>query len=188
MNDNHRGDDIEARARRRVGLKLGFFTHATIYVLVNLGLFAINAVRGGEHWAIWPLAGWEAAISAAERAFWFATIFLWMASTAANSLASFSLPAPAASSFLRTVNFWSSGHGAPAAIQLAIVSVISAASGPPFLGGGIKRSSSAGTTIQVNTVLLPGTPGTMPGPLSPPLMRCPNNSSNLSTLKVNCLN
>ena len=58
MNDNHRGDDIEARARRRVGLKMGLFTHATIYVLVNLGLFAINAVRGGEHWAIWPLAGW----------------------------------------------------------------------------------------------------------------------------------
>ena len=58
MNDNHRGNDIETRARRRVGLKMGFYTHAMIYVLVNLGLFAINTVRGGEHWAIWPLAGW----------------------------------------------------------------------------------------------------------------------------------
>ena len=51
-------DDIEARARRRVGMKMGFYIHALVYVLVNLGLFAINMVNGGKHWAIWPLAGW----------------------------------------------------------------------------------------------------------------------------------
>ena len=31
-------NDIESRARRRVGMKLGFYTHALVYVLVNLGL------------------------------------------------------------------------------------------------------------------------------------------------------
>ncbi len=58
MNHDSRHDDIEARARRRVGMKLGFYTHALVYMLVNLGLFAINAFTGGERWAIWPLAGW----------------------------------------------------------------------------------------------------------------------------------
>ncbi|MBE2242196.1 MAG: 2TM domain-containing protein, partial [Burkholderiaceae bacterium] len=52
------GDDIEARARRRVGMKMGFYTHALVYVLVNLGLFAIDAVRGDGRWAVWSLAGW----------------------------------------------------------------------------------------------------------------------------------
>jgi hypothetical protein len=51
-------DDIEARAKRRVGIKLGFYTHALIYVLVNLGLFAINTVSGKGHWHVWPLLGW----------------------------------------------------------------------------------------------------------------------------------
>ncbi len=58
MNHPDRPDDIEARARRRVGMKMGFYIHALVYVLVNLGLFAINTVKGGHHWAIWPLAGW----------------------------------------------------------------------------------------------------------------------------------
>ncbi|HRP27145.1 MAG TPA: 2TM domain-containing protein [Burkholderiaceae bacterium] len=58
MNDDSRGDDIEARARRRVGMKMGFYTHALVYVLVNLGLFAIDAVRGDGRWAVWSLAGW----------------------------------------------------------------------------------------------------------------------------------
>jgi hypothetical protein len=58
MNDDSHGDDIEARARRRVSMKMGFYTHALVFVLVNLGLFAVNAIRGGGHWAVWPLAGW----------------------------------------------------------------------------------------------------------------------------------
>ena len=51
-------DDIEARARRRVRRKLGFWTHALVFVLVNLGLFAINAWTGGPQWARFPLMGW----------------------------------------------------------------------------------------------------------------------------------
>jgi steroid 5-alpha reductase family enzyme len=51
-------DDIEARARRRVGMKMGFYIHALVYVLVNLGLFAISSVSGRGNWHVWPLMGW----------------------------------------------------------------------------------------------------------------------------------
>jgi hypothetical protein len=51
--------DLEDRARRRVGMKLGFYTHALIYLLVNLGLFALASFGGsGRMWNLWPLAGW----------------------------------------------------------------------------------------------------------------------------------
>ena len=51
-------DGIEAQARRRVRRKLGFGIHALVFVLVNLGLFAINAITGEPHWARFPLMGW----------------------------------------------------------------------------------------------------------------------------------
>ncbi len=51
-------DDIHTRARRRVGIKLGFYTHALVFVLVNLGLFAANSVAGGPRWSHFPLLGW----------------------------------------------------------------------------------------------------------------------------------
>ena len=51
-------DDIQALARRRVGIKLGFYTHALVYVLVNLGLFAVNSATGGHRWSHFPLLGW----------------------------------------------------------------------------------------------------------------------------------
>ncbi len=49
---------LRRKAQRRVKLKMGFFIHAGIYVLVNLGLLAINGVAGGKPWALWPMAGW----------------------------------------------------------------------------------------------------------------------------------
>lgn len=51
-------ESIEARARRRVGMKLGFYTHALVYVLVNLGLAVIAQAGGSLRWNLWPLAGW----------------------------------------------------------------------------------------------------------------------------------
>jgi 2TM domain len=51
-------DDIESRARRRVGIKLGFYVHALVFVLVNLGLFAISNLAGNGRWHLWPLWGW----------------------------------------------------------------------------------------------------------------------------------
>jgi steroid 5-alpha reductase family enzyme len=51
-------EDLEARARRRVGMKMGWYIHATVYALVNLGLWAIATVTGRGSWNLWPLAGW----------------------------------------------------------------------------------------------------------------------------------
>ncbi len=50
--------DLQRRAQRRVNRKMGFYIHATVFVLVNLGLAAINWVGGGKAWHLWPLAGW----------------------------------------------------------------------------------------------------------------------------------
>jgi hypothetical protein len=50
--------ELLQRARRRVKLKTGFYIHLSVYVLVNLGLAAINLVTGGKSWHLWPLAGW----------------------------------------------------------------------------------------------------------------------------------
>ena len=58
MNEASAPDDIETRARRRVRLKMGFYTHALVYVLVNLGLFAISIASDSGRWHVWPLLGW----------------------------------------------------------------------------------------------------------------------------------
>jgi len=50
--------DIEALARRRVRLKTGFYVHALVFVLVNLGLLALNSALGGYRWSAWPAWGW----------------------------------------------------------------------------------------------------------------------------------
>ena len=55
--DNDR-NSIERRARRRVGLKIGFYVHAAVFVLVNLGLYAVNSAIGGYRWSNFPLWGW----------------------------------------------------------------------------------------------------------------------------------
>jgi hypothetical protein len=49
---------LRRQAERRVKLKTGFFMHAAVFLLVNLGLLVINFVAGGGAWALWPLAGW----------------------------------------------------------------------------------------------------------------------------------
>ena len=51
-------EEILRRAKRRVGLKTGFMTHALVYLLVNLGLAAINLYTGGQRWHYFPLLGW----------------------------------------------------------------------------------------------------------------------------------
>jgi len=50
--------ELQRRARRRVNQKMGFYIHASVFVLVNLGLAAINLTTGGKSWPLWPLAGW----------------------------------------------------------------------------------------------------------------------------------
>jgi hypothetical protein len=58
MNDdssNH--DQLERLARRRAGAKMGWYIHATVYVLVNLFLVLLATSRG-QDWAMYPLLGW----------------------------------------------------------------------------------------------------------------------------------
>ncbi len=51
--------ELYERARQRVEEIKGFYVHLTTYVLVNLGLFIINALTSpGNWWFIWPLFGW----------------------------------------------------------------------------------------------------------------------------------
>lgn len=57
-NDIRPSDDLERRARRRVKMRVGFYTHAFVFVLVNLGLLALNAALGGYRWSVWPAWGW----------------------------------------------------------------------------------------------------------------------------------
>ena len=51
-------EELRRRAKRRVGARIGFYVHATVFVLVNLGLAAINLAHGGTRWHLWPLGGW----------------------------------------------------------------------------------------------------------------------------------
>ena len=51
-------DSIEARAHRRVRRKLGFLIHALVFVLVNVGLYALNAITGEPRWSHVALFGW----------------------------------------------------------------------------------------------------------------------------------
>lgn len=52
-------DELERLARRRASAKLGWFVHATAYVLVNALLFAISSEGWGHrHWSPGPVIGW----------------------------------------------------------------------------------------------------------------------------------
>ena len=51
-------DDIRRRAKKRVDMKMGFYIHLLVFICVNLGLAALNALQGGHRWSIWPLGGW----------------------------------------------------------------------------------------------------------------------------------
>lgn len=48
---------LDTLARRRARAKLGWFTHAAVYVAVNTGLLFIS-FSNGNHWAIYPALGW----------------------------------------------------------------------------------------------------------------------------------
>jgi hypothetical protein len=59
MNIPLSNDDIDRLARRRAGAKLGWYTHAAVYLIVNLFLFALSEYALGERrWSIYPMLGW----------------------------------------------------------------------------------------------------------------------------------
>jgi hypothetical protein len=46
------------RARKQVAEIRDFYTHAAVYVVVNIGIFIIDMVTDGGPWFYWPLIGW----------------------------------------------------------------------------------------------------------------------------------
>lgn len=52
-------EEIDKLARKRAGAKLGFYVHATVYVLVNLAMFAMSHYGfGNRRWSIYPVMAW----------------------------------------------------------------------------------------------------------------------------------
>jgi hypothetical protein len=49
--------DLERLARRRAGMKMGWYIHACVYIAVNL-LLAVLSGLSGRGWAIYPTLGW----------------------------------------------------------------------------------------------------------------------------------
>jgi hypothetical protein len=52
-------------AKERATALQGFYVHLLVYVVINTGLFTINAVthgQGGTWWFYWPLLGWGVAL------------------------------------------------------------------------------------------------------------------------------
>lgn len=47
------------RVKKRVEAKIGFYTHAAVYVVVNFLLIIINLATSSHYlWFKWPLIGW----------------------------------------------------------------------------------------------------------------------------------
>lgn len=51
-------EDLERLAHKRAGVKLGWFVHAAVYLVVNLFLSAISFGFGHSKWVIYPMLGW----------------------------------------------------------------------------------------------------------------------------------
>lgn len=49
--------DIERLARKRAGAKMGWYLHASVYIIVNL-LLAVLSAMSDRHWAVFPAFGW----------------------------------------------------------------------------------------------------------------------------------
>jgi fatty acid desaturase len=52
-------EEIDRLARKRAGAKMGWYIHATVYVLVNLLIFSLSQYAfGNRPWSLGPLLGW----------------------------------------------------------------------------------------------------------------------------------
>jgi 2TM domain len=53
--DDH---DKFRNAKRQIARLKGFYTHATVFVLVLLGLLTVNLWAGPPYWVQWVFLGW----------------------------------------------------------------------------------------------------------------------------------
>ncbi|MBE7368580.1 2TM domain-containing protein [Ramlibacter pallidus] len=52
-------DDIDRLARKRAGAKLGWYVHAAVYLVVNVGMFAAwQFGLRSRPWSAYPVLGW----------------------------------------------------------------------------------------------------------------------------------
>jgi hypothetical protein len=59
MSERLSSEEIEHLARRRAGAKMGWYLHATVFVLVNLLLLALSRHGFGHRpWSVFPVLGW----------------------------------------------------------------------------------------------------------------------------------
>jgi fatty acid desaturase len=59
MNPNLSPEEIERLARKRAGAKLGWYIHASVYVVVNLFILGLSQYGFGHRpWSVAPLLGW----------------------------------------------------------------------------------------------------------------------------------
>jgi hypothetical protein len=66
-------EQIYEAARKRVEEKRGFYTHFTVYIVVNIVLFLIWFFTGhGFPWFVFPLCGWGIGVI-----FHFLGVFVW---------------------------------------------------------------------------------------------------------------
>lgn len=57
-------EEIDRLARRRAGAKLGWYVHASFYVLVNMVVFALSKYGFGTRpWSWFPLLGWGVGVA-----------------------------------------------------------------------------------------------------------------------------
>ncbi len=64
-------ENIDRLARKRANAKLGWFMHASVYVIVNAFLIALSLWHG-KVWAAFPLLGWGLGLAIHGVAVWFA--------------------------------------------------------------------------------------------------------------------
>lgn len=58
----HFTNDLDRLAHRRAGRKMGWYIHAFVFILVNLGLMALAALSGRD-WVMAPSFGWALALA-----------------------------------------------------------------------------------------------------------------------------
>jgi len=52
-------DELDHLARKRAGAKLGWYAHATLYLVINLAMLAFSKYGfGNRAWSPFPLFGW----------------------------------------------------------------------------------------------------------------------------------
>lgn len=69
MTTTYTPDEIDRMAHRRASAVIGWYTHAAVYITVNLFLATISTM-GGKHWAIFPMLGWSLGLAIHGLAVW----------------------------------------------------------------------------------------------------------------------